>query len=83
MGRAGSLVLGAILGGLILTLALVTALDPPAPRTPAASNPAAGVHHPAGETPRRCRVATEADPECAAAWEAKRRRFFAPEKDAK
>ncbi|WP_416195005.1 hypothetical protein [Sphingopyxis sp.] len=25
---------------------------------------------------RRCRTATEADPECEAAWETKRRHFF-------
>ncbi len=82
MGRAGSLALGAILGGLLLTLALVAALDPPAPRAPAPSNPGAGAQPSSGDTLRRCRIATEADPECAAAWEAKRRRFFGQGKDA-
>ena len=80
MGRAGGLVAGAIVLGLALTLALVTALDPPAPR--ASAPPISGADAPLepGDTLRRCRTITEADAICAAAWEAKRRHFFRTDK---
>ncbi|MGV1684443.1 putative entry exclusion protein TrbK-alt [Sphingopyxis sp. NJF-3] len=46
----------------------------PPPRSPGRTHPDYG------DTLRRCRTATEADPECEAAWEAKRRHFFRTEK---
>ncbi len=81
MGRAGKLALGAVIGGLALTLMLVASLDPPKPGTPASSNPEAGVPLTSGDTLRRCRVVTIADPECTEAWEARRRHFFGSERD--
>ena len=82
MGRAGALAIGAILGGLLLTLALIAALDPPAPRASAPPSIGAGAPPTLGDTLRRCRTVTVADAECAAAWEAKRRHFFGTDKDA-
>jgi conjugative transfer region protein TrbK len=95
MGRAGKHVAGAIVGGMALALALLAALDPPAPRAsappqisgadppppppPAAPPPRPGL----GATLRRCRTVTVADAECEAAWEAKRRHFFGHERDAR
>ena len=82
MSRAGKLTAGAIIGGMALTLALLTALDPPAPHV---SGPAqisgTGARPGPTRTLRRCRSVTAADPECEAAWEAKRRQFFGQEKD--
>lgn len=84
MGRAGKLTVGAIIGGMALTIALLAAIDPPAPR---ASAPAqiSGADAPPdyGTTLRRCRTITAADAECEATWEAKRRHFFGQEKDAR
>lgn len=76
MGRAGNLALWAILGGLLLTLALVAALDPPAPRASAPPISGADAPQSRSDTLRRCRTATAPDAECEAAWEAKRRHFF-------
>ena len=81
MGRAGGLVVGAIVLGLALTLALIAVLDPPAPRASAPSISGADALPSAGKVLRRCRTVTEADPECEAAWEAKRRHFFRDDKD--
>ena len=84
MGRAGKLAVGAIIGGMALTLALMAALDPPATRA-SAPPPISGAdaHSVPFGTLRRCRSVTAADPECEAAWEAKRRHFFGQEKDEK
>ena len=76
MGRAGGLVMGAIVLGLALTLALVAALDPPAPRASAPQISGADAPPDFGDTLRRCRIVTEPDATCEAAWEAKRRHFF-------
>ncbi|WP_447953172.1 putative entry exclusion protein TrbK-alt [Sphingopyxis chilensis] len=84
MGRAGKLVAGAIVGGMALALALLAAVDPPAPRASAPTRISGADARPElGETLRRCRTVTIADPECEAAWDAKRRRFFGQEKDEK
>ena len=84
MGRAGKLAFGAIIGGMALTLALMAALDPPATHA-SAPPPISGAdgHSVPFGTLRRCRSVTAADPECEAAWEAKRRHFFGQEKDEK
>jgi conjugative transfer region protein TrbK len=80
MGRAGGFVIGAIVLGLALSLALIAALDPPAPRASAPQVSGADAPPNTGDTLRRCRSVTEPDPECEAAWEAKRRHFFRTEK---
>ncbi|NYF32524.1 putative entry exclusion protein TrbK-alt [Sphingopyxis sp. JAI108] len=82
MGRVGRLALGAILAGFALTLLLVAALDPPAPG--ASAPPISGADAPPSREDilRSCRTITTADPECTAAWEAKRRHFFGSDKDA-
>jgi len=82
MGRAGKTASIAVLGGLALTMALVAASDPPAPRA-SAPPPISGADAPPDfkDTLRRCRTVTVADPECEAAWEAKRRHFFGQERD--
>lgn len=82
MGRTGKLAVGAAIGGMALTLALVAAVGPPAPRAsapPQISGPDAQPE--LKDILRRCRIVTVADPECEAAWEAKRRHFFGQEKD--
>lgn len=82
MGRVGKIASIAVLGGLALTMALVAASDPPAARASAHSQIFGADARPElGETLRRCRTVTVADPECEAAWEAKRRQFFGQEKD--
>ena len=84
MGRAGKLVAGAIVGGLALALALLAAVDPPAPRASAPTEISGADARPElGETLRHCRTVTIADPECEAAWEAKRRHFFGQERQEK
>lgn len=75
---------GAIIGGMALALALLAALDPPAPRGPAPPQiSGAGARSDVSETLRRCRTVTVADAACEAAWEAKRRHFFGHEKDSR
>lgn len=81
MDRAGRLAFGAIIGGLALTLALVAALDPPAPGAPAPLISRAGAPSTPADTLRRCRSVTEADAECEAAWDASRRHFFRKRED--
>lgn len=84
MGRAGKLVVGAIVGALALALALQTAIDSPTPRASALTQISGADARPdLGDTLRRCRSVTVADPECEAAWETKRRHFFGSAKDEK
>lgn len=80
MGRAGGLVMGAIVLGLALALALIAAIDPPAPGVSAPRISGADAPPDYGDALRRCRTVTEADPECEAAWDTKRRHFFRTEK---
>ncbi|MDZ3833180.1 MAG: putative entry exclusion protein TrbK-alt [Sphingopyxis sp.] len=82
MGRTGKLVVGAVIGGMALALVLMAAVDPPAPRASAPPQISGADARPdLDEMLRRCRTVTVADPECEAAWETKRRRFFGQEKD--
>lgn len=82
MGRAGKLVAGAVVGGMALTIALLAAVDPPAPRASAPPQISGANARPdLADALRRCRTVTVADPECEAAWEAKRRHFFGQEED--
>ena len=81
MGWAGKLVVGAIVGGMALTLALLAAVDPPAPRASVSDHISGADAGPElAERLRRCRTITVADAECEAAWEAKRRHFFGQER---
>ena len=76
MGRTAKIAFVAVLGALILTLAIVSVVSPSAP---GASAPRiSGTDAPPSEAavPAHCRSATAADAACTAAWEAKRRRFF-------
>ena len=82
MGRVGKLVAGAIVGGMALTIVLLAAAGPPAPGASAPPQVSGADTRPElNETLRRCRTVTVADPECEAAWEAKRRDFFGQEED--
>ncbi|WP_192649048.1 putative entry exclusion protein TrbK-alt [Sphingopyxis sp. OAS728] len=72
--------MGAIVLGLALALALVAALDPPAPGASAPRISGADAPPEYAGTLRRCRTVTAADAECTAAWEAKRRHFFGSRK---
>jgi len=76
MGRAARIAGAAVLGGIAMTLALVAATLPPAPRASAPQVSGADAHPAPADTLRRCRTVTTADPDCEAAWEAKRRQFF-------
>ena len=81
MSRTGLLAVTALGAGVVLTLALVIAASPPAPRAPAPQPSAADAPPALGDTLRRCRSVTEPDAACEAAWEEKRRHFFGEEKD--
>lgn len=82
MGRAAKLAVGGVIGGMALTLALVAAVGPPAPRATAPPRISGSDALPEPkDILRRCRTVIVADPECEAAWEAKRRHFFGQEKD--
>ena len=81
MSRTGLLAAGALGAGAVLTLALVLAASPPAPRASAPQTSTANAPPALGETLRRCRSVTAPDAACEAAWEQKRRRFFGKDKD--
>ena len=79
MGRAAKIAGVAIVAGLAMTIALVTAIAPPAPR---ASDPqiSGADAHPEPDIVR-CRTVTTPDRECEAAWERRRRDFFGRKED--
>lgn len=83
MGRTAKIAAGAVLGALVLTLALLSANSPSAPGASASQISRADAPSRSAEVPARCRVAVEADPECAAAWDEKRRRFFGQKDETK
>lgn len=66
----------AVLGGLIMALAILRASSPPAPGAFAPTMTEADAPLADTAIAERCRTVTVADPDCAAAWEAKRRHFF-------
>lgn len=76
MGRAAKIVVIAVLGGLIMALAILHASSPPAPGASAPTMSEADAPRSDTAVGERCRSITVADPECEAAWEAKRRHFF-------
>ena len=76
MGRAAKIAAVAVMGGLLMTLAILHLSSPPAPNASPPNRIAADANPVASTVSERCRTVTVADPECAAAWEAKRRHFF-------
>lgn len=76
MERMARILAVALLGALTLTLAMLLAALPSAPGASVSHISRADAPPPKQDVPARCRVAADADRECAAAWEAKRRRFF-------
>lgn len=77
MSRTVKLTAAAAFGGLFAALAIVTAnrpAPPPIATTPSAAPEARSADQ--AQTLRRCRNASTVEPDCAAAWEAERRRFF-------
>lgn len=76
----------ALLGALTLTLAMLLAALPSAPGASVPHISRVDAPPPEQDVPARCRVAADAadaDRECAAAWEAKRRRFFGQQDETK
>jgi conjugative transfer region protein TrbK len=78
MGRPGFLMVGAVLAGLVAAIAALASAPEPAPPTAVIPDDPPPVV--AADDFGRCRTITEPDAACAAAWDAKRRRFFG-EKD--
>lgn len=71
----------AVLAGILAAFALMKAIEPPTRPALAARISGASARPVPTSTLERCRTVTVSDPECAAAWEAKRHRFFGQEKD--
>ncbi|HET6523582.1 putative entry exclusion protein TrbK-alt [Sphingopyxis sp.] len=76
MGRAARIAVTGVLSGLLMTLAVVTLMSPPAPRASAPVKSGADAHPAPAAIPGHCRSVTAPDAGCEAAWDAKRRRFF-------
>ena len=76
MGRTAKIALVAVLGALVLTLAVVSAVAPSAPGASASQISRADAPPHAADVPVHCRSVVEPDADCTAAWEAKRRHFF-------
>jgi len=66
----------AVLAALVLTFAIVLAVSPSAPGASAPRLARADAPPFVAAVPDHCRSAVEADADCTAAWEAKRRHFF-------
>ena len=76
MGRMARILAVALLGAFALMLAIISTPLPSAFGISASHISPEDAPPLKQEVPARCRVVAEADPECVAAWEAKRRRFF-------
>jgi len=76
MGRAAKIAAVAVLGGLLMALAILHLSSPPAPDASPPNRIGGDANSVASTVSERCRTVTVADTECAAAWEAKRRHFF-------
>lgn len=76
MGRAGKIAVIALLGGLIMALAILHASSSSAPGASVPTMSEADAPPTDAAVAERCRTVTVADSECEAAWEAKRRHFF-------
>lgn len=79
MRPAAKIAVGGVLGGLMLTIALVAELRRPTP--PAnLSTEASPDAEDSARIPARCKSITMPDSGCDAAWEASRRHFFGDQK---
>ena len=76
MGRAAKIAAVAVLGGVLMALAILHVSSPPAPGASVARISRTDGRPATSAVSERCRTVTVADTECAAAWEAKRRHFF-------
>ena len=76
MGRTARIALIAVLGALVLTLAIMLAVSPFPPGASAPPVSRADSPPAASPVPGHCRTAIEPDAACTAAWEVKRRQFF-------
>lgn len=76
MGRAAKIAAVAVMGALLMALAILHVSSPPAPDVSPPNGIGVEVNRAAATVSERCRTVTVADAECAAAWEAKRRQFF-------
>ena len=76
MGRAAKIAAVAVLGGLLMALAILHLSSPPAPDASPPNRIGGDANSVASTVSERCRTVTVSDTECAAAWEAKRRHFF-------
>lgn len=75
MRTVTKIAIGAGIGGLMLAVAIGSALRAP-PRLPAFPRPEEIAPRPADPMPERCRTITMPDSGCDAAWHARRRHFF-------
>lgn len=77
MGRTAKLAAACTFSGLLLAVAIVSAMRPPPGPVIDADVVEADFTRPVSRSEvRRCRTITEPDPDCDALWEAQRRRFF-------
>lgn len=77
MSRMAKLAVVCILGGLLLAVALVSAMRPlPGPMIDPQMIEVDKAPLAKSDEPKRCRTISEPDAACDALWEAQRRRFF-------
>ena len=76
MGRAAKIAAVAVLGGLLITLAILHASSPPTPRAPPPPITAAGAHPAPPHLAERSPTVTVPDADSEEAWDARRRHFF-------
>ncbi|MGL3822768.1 putative entry exclusion protein TrbK-alt [Sphingopyxis sp. R3-92] len=76
MGRTAKIAGVAVLGALVLTLAIISAASTSAPGASASRTSREDTPPVAAAVPAHCRSATQADAVCTAAWETRRRHFF-------
>ncbi|MCK9540482.1 MAG: putative entry exclusion protein TrbK-alt [Novosphingobium sp.] len=76
MNRAAKIALGASLAGLMLAVAIASALRPSAPDQRASVAVSPSESQTADPDLHRCRTITMPDAGCEAAWEARHRHFF-------
>jgi conjugative transfer region protein TrbK len=77
MSRTAKLAAACAFGGLLLAVAIVSAMRPPPGPVIDANVIEADIPLPVSSSEiRRCRMITDPDPDCDALWEAQRRRFF-------
>lgn len=70
------LAVAAAFGGLLMAVAIHSAMRPPMPPSTVVVVPDESAPSQPARPLRHCRTITEPDPDCDAAWDAERRRFF-------